>query len=67
MAIEISRMTMEDIPGVVECVQRAFEDDPYFQWVFDATKVCVLLGLSRTNVEVALIGFESIRVPGCFS
>ncbi|KAK2745247.1 hypothetical protein FQN57_003942 [Myotisia sp. PD_48] len=38
MVIEISRMTKADIPGVVECVQKGFADDPYFQWVFDLTK-----------------------------
>ncbi|KAK2790598.1 hypothetical protein FQN53_009066 [Emmonsiellopsis sp. PD_33] len=36
MAIEITRLTKEDIPSAVECVQKAFEDDPYFLWVFDA-------------------------------
>ncbi|EEP78499.1 conserved hypothetical protein [Uncinocarpus reesii 1704] len=38
MSIEVSRMTVEDIPGVVQCVQDAFEDDPYFRWVFDPVK-----------------------------
>ncbi|KAI1941240.1 hypothetical protein LOZ66_001752 [Ophidiomyces ophidiicola] len=38
MAIEICRLTPEDIPGAIECVQRAFENDPYFCWVFDPAK-----------------------------
>ncbi|KKZ61669.1 hypothetical protein EMCG_03778 [[Emmonsia] crescens] len=38
MTIEISRLAKEDIPCAVEIVQKAFEDDPYFLWVFDAQK-----------------------------
>ncbi|KAK2871759.1 hypothetical protein FQN49_002856 [Arthroderma sp. PD_2] len=38
MAIEIRRMTEEDIPGAIECVQTGFADDPYFRWVFDPSK-----------------------------
>lgn len=32
-------MTERDIPEAVECVQTAFAEDPYFQWLFDNTKV----------------------------
>ena len=39
MAIEIVPMTERDIPEAVECVQTAFAEDPYFQWLFDNTKV----------------------------
>ncbi|PLB54766.1 acetyltransferase, GNAT family [Aspergillus steynii IBT 23096] len=35
MAIEILPLTKQDIPAAVECVQTAFADDPYFQWLFD--------------------------------
>ncbi|KAM5444055.1 hypothetical protein McanCB56680_006858 [Microsporum canis] len=38
MLVEIRRMTKEDIPGAIECVQTGFADDPYFRWVFDASK-----------------------------
>ncbi|EAS27829.1 acetyltransferase [Coccidioides immitis RS] len=38
MSIEVRPLTLEDIPGAIECVQRAFEDDPYFRWVFDPAK-----------------------------
>ncbi|KAF3483184.1 acetyltransferase [Arthroderma uncinatum] len=38
MAVEIRRMTEEDIPGAIECVQTGFADDPYFRWVFDSSK-----------------------------
>lgn len=40
MPIEIVPMAEADIPGAVECVQRAFADDPYFRWAFnDRSKV----------------------------
>lgn len=35
MAIEIVPLAKSDIPGAVDCVQKAFADDPYFQWVFN--------------------------------
>lgn len=39
MPIEISRLTEQDIPEAIECVQKGFADDPYFLWQFDASKV----------------------------
>lgn len=40
MSIEIVPLSRTDIPDAVECVQRAFADDPYFRWAFDdPTKV----------------------------
>jgi arrestin-related trafficking adapter 3/6 len=38
MAIEIRPITASDIPSAVECIQQAFEDDPYYLWAFDAAK-----------------------------
>ncbi|KAJ5997212.1 hypothetical protein N7522_008872 [Penicillium canescens] len=35
MAIEIVPLAQRDIPGAVDCVQKAFSDDPYFRWAFD--------------------------------
>ncbi|KAJ5895071.1 Acyl-CoA N-acyltransferase [Penicillium taxi] len=35
MLIEIVPLTEADVPGAVECVQRAFTDDPYFLWAFN--------------------------------
>ncbi|KAJ5090883.1 Acyl-CoA N-acyltransferase [Penicillium argentinense] len=35
MAIEIVPLAKADIPGAVECVQKAFSDDPYFRWAFN--------------------------------
>lgn len=40
MAIEVVDLTEADIPGAIDVIQRAFEDDPYFKWVFDAATVC---------------------------
>lgn len=40
MAIEVVDLTEADIPGAIDVIQRAFEDDPYFKWVFDASTVC---------------------------
>ncbi|KAJ5806498.1 uncharacterized protein N7503_004100 [Penicillium pulvis] len=38
MAIEILPLTEADIPGVIQVIQQAFADDPYFKWVFDGSK-----------------------------
>ena len=35
MAIKINPIQHTDIPSAVECIQRAFEDDPYANWAFD--------------------------------
>lgn len=35
MSIEVAPLARADIPGAVECVQKAFADDPYFRWAFD--------------------------------
>jgi hypothetical protein len=39
MPIQIVPLQQEDIPGVVECIQEGFADDPYHVWVFDGSKV----------------------------
>lgn len=40
MSIEIVPLSRVEIPEAVECVQRAFADDPYFRWAFnDPAKV----------------------------
>ncbi|KAJ5553283.1 hypothetical protein N7494_002661 [Penicillium frequentans] len=38
MGIEILPLTEADIPGVIQVIQHAFADDPYFKWVFDGSK-----------------------------
>lgn len=35
MTIEIRPIQAEDISSVVECIQLAFAEDPYFQWAFE--------------------------------
>lgn len=35
MSIQVTQITHADIPSVVECIQLAFDDDPYANWVFD--------------------------------
>jgi hypothetical protein len=42
MPIEVHPLTTAEIPGAIEVIQQAFADDPYFQWVFDKEKVCIL-------------------------
>lgn len=40
MSIEIVPLAQTDIPGAVDCVQKAFANDPYFRWAFnDSSKV----------------------------
>ena len=39
MAIDIVLMTERDIPAAVKCVQTAFAEDPYFRWMFTASRV----------------------------
>ncbi|KAK3701197.1 hypothetical protein LTR37_015576 [Vermiconidia calcicola] len=34
MPIEVTPLTEKDIPGAVTCIQRAFAQDPYNNWVF---------------------------------
>lgn len=34
MLVEITRMVEGDIEGAVDCIQKAFAQDPYFAWVF---------------------------------
>ncbi|PYH79473.1 hypothetical protein BO82DRAFT_340436 [Aspergillus uvarum CBS 121591] len=35
MAIEVLPLTKADIPAAVECIQKAFADDPFFRWIFN--------------------------------
>ncbi|KAH0287905.1 hypothetical protein M436DRAFT_45210 [Aureobasidium namibiae CBS 147.97] len=34
MPVEITRMVESDIEGAIDCIQKAFAQDPYFAWVF---------------------------------
>lgn len=37
MTITVAALEEADIPGAIQCIQRAFADDPYNAWVFDKT------------------------------
>lgn len=42
--IEIHPLSKPDIPAAVECIQKAFSDDPAFRWLFDdPDKVCICI------------------------
>lgn len=38
-------MTEDDIPGAIEVIQKAFDNDPYNRWIYD----------NRTKVRMASI------------
>ncbi|KKY17836.1 putative arrestin domain protein [Phaeomoniella chlamydospora] len=43
MPVVIAPIKRGDIPGVVECIQKAFDGDPYSEWVFDQKQVSGIL------------------------
>lgn len=49
MAITITSIKVADIPGAIKCIQDAFDDDPYNNWVF------------KKNVTPSLGGFDKER------
>lgn len=54
MSIEIVPLAEADIPGAVDCVQRAFSDDPYFRWAFnDPSKVRSAIPQSNTRAPTS--------------
>jgi hypothetical protein len=61
MAIKVVPLQEDDVPGVVECIQEGFADDPYFQWVFDASKVCItcVTVFLRINIYMHFISRRS--------
>ncbi|WEW61699.1 hypothetical protein PRK78_007191 [Emydomyces testavorans] len=73
MSIEVRRLTLEDIPGAVECIQRAFEDDPYFHWVFDVAKFSKernyvsLRNRCLWGISNGLFYVAREKIPGCIS
>ncbi|PYH99325.1 acetyltransferase, GNAT family [Aspergillus ellipticus CBS 707.79] len=38
MPIEVVSLTEADIPEVIDIIQSAFAEDPYFQWVFESSQ-----------------------------
>jgi len=43
-------MTEDDIPGAIEVIQKAFDDDPYNRWIYDRLK----FSLKRNSVSLAI-------------
>lgn len=58
MSIEIVPLSRADIPDAVECVQRAFADDPYFRWAFNVpAKVRDVTSFPRTISQAHPVKF----------
>lgn len=53
MPIEVVSLTEADISGAIQVIQRAFEDDPYFKWVFDASTVSQLDSPNTTSIIIS--------------
>lgn len=49
MPIEVSPIVESDIPGAVECIQKAFKGDPYNEWVFAEN-----FSLKRNSVSLGI-------------
>ena len=37
--VKITKLISEDIPGAISCIQQAFAQDPYNNWVFNRATV----------------------------
>lgn len=60
MPVEITRMVENDIDGAVDCIQKAFAEDPYFAWVFPkdvrlCTSVCLQFWLHEGIFRLCLV------------
>lgn len=42
-SVQVCRMTEGDIDGTIDCIQKAFAEDPYNKWVFNDRKNVSLL------------------------
>lgn len=51
MAITISPITEQDIPGAIKCIQQAFAEDPYNRWVFNDRNS---FSLQRNSVSLGI-------------
>lgn len=51
MPVDIRPITHDDIPGAARCIQEAFADDPYNNWVFDKSKVCRQVSIGLLSVD----------------
>jgi len=50
MPIQVTPISEADIPGAITCIQEAFANDPYNNWVYDRTKV----DLNRNRVSLGI-------------
>ena len=50
MPVEATSITEADIAGAVACIQQAFKDDPYNNWVFDQQA----FSFSRNSVSLSM-------------
>lgn len=56
MPVEITRMIESDIDGAVDCIQKAFAEDPYFAWVFtESVRTYILLLFSIPNYTIRIV------------
>ncbi|THZ57612.1 hypothetical protein D6C88_09111 [Aureobasidium pullulans] len=67
MPVEITRMVENDIDGAVDCIQKAFAEDPYFAWVFPkdvrlCTSVCLQFWLHEGIFRLCLFSPARNRV-----
>jgi hypothetical protein len=62
MPLEITPIREGDIPGAVDCIQKAFADDPYNHWVFDQSKV--RFSFSSPSILHSLFNALSVQ-PRC--
>ncbi|KAI9876726.1 MAG: hypothetical protein M1830_005862 [Pleopsidium flavum] len=51
MAIEVTPLTEQDIPGAIDTIQQAFADDPYNRWIYDDRPK---LDLTRNRVSLGI-------------
>lgn len=55
MPVEITRMIEGDIEGAIDCIQKAFAQDPYFAWVFPENvriyTICLFTILNYTTTR----------------
>lgn len=55
MSIEITRMTEADIDGAVECIQKAFAEDPYNKWVFNDREKVNINQFTQTFLSISFL------------
>jgi len=51
MPIQVTKITEQDIPGAIKCIQEAFAEDPYNHWVFNDRKT---FSLKRNSASLGI-------------